>query len=182
MVKQKAQLMIDYYLDSQIAPVSQIDINHDMHQKLLKSAIRITQTLHGQNDLLIFDEARAHLFKELLPYWAGFKFSLTNTSDETLLPLTKQERQLRERLDEFLNAKPPSPNDFKLPPLSPRPNSTPLGYQTNRPLQSNHNNINIVFSLATGIKYKDDKHNLQSDKDSLENKKNSLINRVQVAK
>jgi hypothetical protein len=175
--------MIDYYLDSQIAPVTQIDINHDMHQKLLKSAIRITQTLHGQNDLLIFDEARAHLFKELLPYWAGYKFSLSNINDDTQLPLTKQERQLRERLDEFLNAKPPSPNDFKLPPLSPRPNSTPLGYQTNRPSEkSSHTNLNIVFSLATGIKYKDDKHNLQPDKDNLDNKKNSLINRVQVAK
>ncbi len=168
--------MIDYYLDSQIAPVTQIDINHDMHQKLLKAAIRITQTLHGQNDLLIFDEARAHLFKELLPYWAGFKFTLNNTSDENLLPQTKQQRLLRDRLEEFLNAKPPSPNDFKLPPLSARPNSTPMGHHANRGIPNNfHNNhqtLNIVFSLATGIKYKDDK-NTAADKEM--DKKNSLI-------
>jgi len=59
---------------------------------------------------------------------------------------------LKERLDEFLNLRNSSPNDFKLPPLSPRLKvSSP---NTNRKKSSQtDSSLNIVFSISTGLKY-----------------------------
>ena len=45
----------------------------ETQQKLLKAAVRIAQGNQSSNDIVVFDEARSILFKELLPYWSGFK-------------------------------------------------------------------------------------------------------------
>lgn len=170
MLKQKALIVIEVYLDSSVPPSVQIDVNHEFQQKLLKSAFRISQGSYSPHDLAIFDDTRANLFKDLLPYWAGFKFAFKNTSE---VPLTKQEKYLRERLEEFLNMKNPSPSDFKLPVLTPRSAaSTPTGSIKQQQQQQQHGHphtskshqetLNIVFSIATGIKYKDERNNINT--------------------
>ena len=83
---------------------------------------------------------------------AGFKLAEKN-ANETPTKLSKQEKLLRERLDDFINMRNSSPNDFKLPPLSPRLRvSTPT---TNRKKSSQtiDSSLNIVFSITNGIKY-----------------------------
>jgi hypothetical protein len=144
-VKQKGQLILDWYLDSVIPPTIQIDINHDAHQKLIRSIGRILQNAHSTSDFQPFDDVRAQLVKEMLPYWAGFKHSYKPSSTR---PLTKLEKILKERLEDFFNAKNPAPDDFKLPAL----NQKRKEVNGNGPIQ-------IAFSLTTGIKYKDEKTN-----------------------
>lgn len=171
-MKQKAQMVIEVYLDSAVSPNTQIDVNHDMLNKIMRSALKVTQGSHVPSDLTVFEEAKISLFKELLPYWgiyliaivmifkmfnsfylnnkAGFKSSPKYKNEK---PTNKQDKQLRERLDEFLNLRNSSPSDFKLPPLSPRLRvSTPT---TNRKKSSQavDSSLNIVFSISNGIKY-----------------------------
>lgn len=172
MLKQKAQVIIDLYLDSQIPPTTQLDINHETQQKLLKSATKITQGTFTPAELAVFDEVRAQLFKDLLPYYAGFKSNVK----EDIVVISKQDKVLKERLEELLNMKNPSPNDFKLPPLSPQPfmpspnsmflmnNSRHGTIALEKPPQSS---MNIVFSISTGIKYRDDKNALNTGRNSL---------------
>ncbi len=169
-LKQKSEIVIEMYLDSSIAPAIQIDVNHETQQKLLKSATRIAQGSHTNNDLIVFDETRAQLSKELAPYWAGYKFS--NKDKFTHVPMTKLEKQLKERLDEFLHLKNPSPSDFKLPSLSSRSQSILSNYngshkpqtqQQDKPHtttlpQQTPGSINIVFSISAGLKYKDERN------------------------
>jgi hypothetical protein len=74
LLKQKTQCIIDIYLDSPLAPATQLDINHDMTQRLLKVAWRIVQGPYSPSDFSVFDDVRNNFFKELLPYWCGYKF------------------------------------------------------------------------------------------------------------
>lgn len=165
-LKLKAQIVIDVYLDSQIPPSTQLDINHETQQKIFKSAVKITQGNITSAELSVFEETRNLLLKDLLPYWAGYKSVLTN--EETEMPLSKQEKILKERLDEFLRMKNPSPNDFKLPPLSPTPFASSPSNLLNKHQSSYANqSINIVFSIATGIKYKDEKTGLNAGRSSI---------------
>jgi hypothetical protein len=68
-LKQKAKVVIGMYLDSVIPPKSQINVNHDMSNKLLKAAHNITQGSYSKFDLAVFEEAKCLLLKELLPFW-----------------------------------------------------------------------------------------------------------------
>jgi hypothetical protein len=173
--------MIEVYLDSSIPPSIQIDISHELHQKLYKAASKISQGSHSLHEMGVFEEAKSHFFKELVPYWAGYKFKAKEAAKNGTVPMTKEEKILRARLEEFLIWKNPSPNMFKLPLLSPRSKSvTPilsnqkqnqhqqilaqqtLITQTNQTHNHHHphhhqTNMNIVFSIATGIKFKDDR-------------------------
>lgn len=153
-LKQKAQIMIEIYLESQIPPSIQIDTSQEINQKLLKAAGKIAQGNFSSADIAVFDEVRSSFFKDLLPYWAGFK----GISKKYLqFGETKQEKILKERLDEFLNVKNPSPSDFKLPPLSPHPMILTPNITNCRQNTGTTQNMNITFSIATGIKYKDEK-------------------------
>lgn len=168
MLKQKARTLIDVYLDSSVPPAVQIDIPNDLHQKLYKSSQKILQGTYHQNDLNIFDDSKSHFFKELAPYWTGYKFRIKEAGG-ALSFMTKQDRMLRERLDEFITMKSTSPNDFRLPQLSARSKSaTPTLKPADKPEAKKQHiahhhppaepvSLNIVFSLATGIKIKDDK-------------------------
>lgn len=172
-MKQKAVIVIECYLDSSIEPHTQIDVNHETQQKLLKAAGRLAQGNQASNDITVFDEARSILFKELLPYWAGYKVVLKQS---TATPMTKQEKILRERLNDFLNTKTPSPN-FKLPRLSPRPVSVSpsvskaLQVQSQQNAQKHQETLNIMFSLSTGIRFKDERNNMNTagSKDNVPN-------------
>jgi hypothetical protein len=64
-LKQKAQVVVEMYLDSIIPPKLQIDIDQDMLYKLLRAANNI------KSNLAIFNEAMTILFKKLLPYWGN---------------------------------------------------------------------------------------------------------------
>ena len=145
-MKLKCQVMLDLYLDSQLPPAIQIDINHDIHQKLIKSLAKVMQNSHNSSDMVAFDDAKAALFKDLLPYWSGFKHSYKPSGEK---PLTKSDKIIKERLDEFMVIQDNPQVDFKLPPISAK-------YKDPHNTASNVN-LHITFSLTTGIKFKDDK-------------------------
>ena len=135
-----------------------------MHQKLYKTSQKILLGNYNLSDLGVFDESKAHFLKELVPYWAGYKVRVKEMG--SLGSMTKQDKMLRERLEEFITMKNQSPNDFRLPPLSPRSKSaTPtkphasqsLAPPTRQHEKDNNTSMNIVFSIATGIRLKDDK-------------------------
>jgi hypothetical protein len=161
-IKQKAQVMLDIYLDSNILPSNQIDVPSETHQKLLKAAVRISQGQFTNSEVHPFEETKVTLVKELLEYWAGYKLTINAKSEA---PITKQQKLFKQRLDEFLKAKNPSPNTFKLPLLDSRflQQSSPINNNNNRlgsaqqHQQKAHHpaSLNIVFSIATGIKFKD---------------------------
>lgn len=158
-MKQKAQMINDCYLESQIKPETQIDVSHDVQQKLSKAANRIISGTFTPQDVTLFDEIRAQLVKDLLPYWAGFSNYIKNNQNET--PLSKRQKKLKERLEEFLSLKNMSPDDFKLPVITPLTNSpkrTPNPMLNSSAHFKSQNRLsNIVFSIATGIKYKDER-------------------------
>lgn len=148
------------YLDSAIHPTVQLDCSNEIAAKLTKAYGRIVNGNHTPSDLTGFDEARVQLVKELLPYWAGYKHYAKNAENEP--PLSKQQKKLKERLEEFLSVKNSCPDDFKLPVLSPRESSK--NRDRSQILSSSQNRLekpsrlsNIVFSIATGIRYKDEK-------------------------
>ena len=68
-------------------------------------------------------------------------------------PGIKQDKKLRERLEDFLNARNSSPSDFKLPPLSPRLRVSSPSSHRKKSSQSLESSLNIVFSISTGLKY-----------------------------
>lgn len=159
MLKQKAQIVIDLFLEAQTnTGGGQLDVTHDLQQKLFRAATKIVQGTHAHNDLQIFDDTRVQFLKDLTPYWAGFKYNLSkNAADgaaaggmDSAYPLTKAEKLIRERLEEFMQMKNPSVSDFKLPSLnSPLPTGSPT------PGPGKKQNLNICFSIASGIKYRD---------------------------
>ena len=64
--------------------VTQIDISSEMHQKTMKAA----QRYMGGKEVIpsLFDEAQFYVFKELLPYWAGFRKSQSIPEDPKKRP------------------------------------------------------------------------------------------------
>ncbi|XP_060552397.1 LOW QUALITY PROTEIN: uncharacterized protein LOC132713733, partial [Ruditapes philippinarum] len=70
LLRRKVQSLMDCFLESFTTPTLQIDINGELQQKTVRSAQRY---LSGKEVFSnIFDEAQLSVFKELLPYWAGF--------------------------------------------------------------------------------------------------------------
>lgn len=62
----------------------QIDIGTDLHQKTLRAAQRYLSSKENVSN--IFDEAQLSVFKELLPYWAGFRKSYSPPDDPNKKP------------------------------------------------------------------------------------------------
>ncbi len=145
-MKLKCQCILDLYLDSQLTPSIQVDINNETYQKLIKTLAKVMQGTQNSADMSAFDDAKALLIKDLLPYWSGFKHSYKPSSDK---PLTKTDKMLKERLDEFMSISDTPFVDFKLPPISAKYRD-PVHTASNATLH-------ISFSLATGIKFKDEK-------------------------
>lgn len=114
LLRKKVQSIIDCFLESVTTPALQIDISPLAHEKTLRAAQRY---LAGKDVLPnIFDESQLMVFKELLPYWAGFKRSFQPPEDETKRPVTKYQKMLKKRLDTIENYEIP-PSDFSLPPV-----------------------------------------------------------------
>ena len=59
-------------------------MNNDIHQKTVRAAQRYVQGKDVFSN--IFDEAQFSVFKELLPYWAGFKKTYSPPEDTTKRP------------------------------------------------------------------------------------------------
>ncbi len=177
-LRQKATMIYENYLDSQIHPLNQLDISNDTHSKLVKAVNRIISGTNTTLDITLFDEVRVQLVKDLLPYWAGYMNYIKSNQNEP--PLSKRQKMLKERLEEFLSLKNTSPDDFKLPLIIPRSPQSPSKKSRENPLLSSSNNFrnqqnrlsNIVFSIATGIKYKDEKAMQREDTHFLSEKSN----------
>ena len=160
-LKQKATMIYENYLDSQINPGTQIDISNEVQQRLIKAVNRVMQNAHAPSDIAMFDEVRTLLLKELLPYWAGYSNYSRNSSNES--PLSKQQKKLKERLEEFLSMKNLSPDDFKLPIISPRFTPKKASITNSSSKFAGNHLTNIVFSIATGIKFKDERTMLREE-------------------
>lgn len=76
---------------------------------------------------------------------------MPKTSNES--PKTKEDKKLRERLEDFLNMRNSSPSDFKLPPLSPRLRASSPTIHRKKSSQQLESSLNIVFSITNGLKY-----------------------------
>lgn len=62
----------------------QIDVPNDIQQKTLRA---VQKYLAGKDsNATIFDEAQYCVFKELLPYWAGFMRNYKEPPDKTKVP------------------------------------------------------------------------------------------------
>ncbi|XP_074646346.1 uncharacterized protein LOC141902488 [Tubulanus polymorphus] len=133
LMRKKVQAISDTFLDSAYPPPLQIDVPPDLHQKMVKTAQRYAQGKEITPNL--FDEAQYLVFKELLPYWAGFKKQYTPPEDPNKRPLTKRQKLLRKRLEMFETMPAPT-HDFKLPKLP----DAPVGSMT--------------FSLTEGVKWR----------------------------
>ncbi|XP_070180134.1 regulator of G-protein signaling 22-like isoform X6 [Littorina saxatilis] len=112
MMKRKVQSIVDCFLDSVYSPTLQIDISSEMHIKMMKASQRYL----GGKEVLpsLFDEAQYYVFKELLPYWAGFRKSQQHPESPKKRPVTKYEKMLKKRLENIENYTIPS-KDFHLP-------------------------------------------------------------------
>lgn len=113
-----------------------------------KSFCLIGVNIFGKKNLNVFTKNLFFIFFCL----AGFKLSLKNVP-ETPTKFNKQEKQLRERLDDFINMRNSSPSDFKLPPLSPRLRVPTPNTNRKKSSQTIDSSLNIVFSITNGIKY-----------------------------
>ncbi|KAL8559659.1 hypothetical protein ACOMHN_008370 [Nucella lapillus] len=112
MMKRKVQSTVDCFLGSVYFPSLQIDISSEIHTKMMKAGQRY---LTGKEVVpSLFDEAQYYVFKELLPYWAGFRKSQHYPNDLKKRPVTKQEKLLQKRLDTMENYQIPS-KDIHLP-------------------------------------------------------------------
>ncbi|CAH1792455.1 unnamed protein product [Owenia fusiformis] len=135
LLQRKVQSMLDTYLDASTQPSLQIDISSDIHQKTIRSCQRY---LAGKDmSPGIFDEAQYLVFKELLPYWAGFSKSYKPPVDNAR-PMTKHEKDLKKRYELFESWEPPKKADFQLPTLPQRGAV-----------------CSVTFTMAKGIEYKE---------------------------
>ncbi|KAK7488392.1 hypothetical protein BaRGS_00020366 [Batillaria attramentaria] len=133
MLKRKVQSIVDCFLDSVYSPTLQVDIISEIHQKAMKAAQRY---LGGKEPIpSLFDEAQFYVFKELLPYWAGFRKSRHSSEDPKKRPVTKYQKMLRKRMENIENYKMPS-TEFILP-------SIPEGAAPS-----------YTISLSEGVKYR----------------------------
>ncbi|KAL8598265.1 hypothetical protein ACOMHN_035215 [Nucella lapillus] len=112
MLKRKVQSVVDCFLDSVYSPSLQIDITSEMHVKTMKTA----QRYQGGKDVMpsLFDEAQFYVFKELLPYWAGFRKFQGTPDQPKKRPVNKYQKMLKKRLENIENYEIPS-KDFHLP-------------------------------------------------------------------
>lgn len=132
LVRRKVLAIVDCFLESPISPACQIDISQDLCAKMTKAALRYgqgkdqaaallgaavgaAQPGQGHSPMALFDEAHVAVFKELLPYWAGFckQYKPSENAEET--PMTKHQKELRRRYEDFVNAQAPAEQRLTLP-------------------------------------------------------------------
>ncbi|XP_061163908.1 regulator of G-protein signaling 22-like isoform X6 [Saccostrea echinata] len=133
LLRKKVQSIMECFLDSVTSPTLQIDISPQLQEKTIKAAQRY---LAGKDVVpSLFDEAQFAVFKELLPYWAGFKRGFQPPDDPAKRPVTKYQKMLKKRLDGIENYEIPK-EDFSFPPI---PDGSIAAY---------------TFSLSDGVRWR----------------------------
>ncbi|KAL5009301.1 hypothetical protein ScPMuIL_014882 [Solemya velum] len=139
LLRHKVQSIVDCFLESVTGPVVQVDLPAELQQRTLRQAQRYLHMAGRDASSNIFDEAQLTVFKELLPYWAGFKKAYAPPDDPTKTPVTKYQKMLKKRLDTINNYKMP-PRVFSLPAI---PEGGVAAY---------------TFTLSEGVKWREVHH------------------------
>ncbi|XP_069117342.1 regulator of G-protein signaling 22-like isoform X3 [Argopecten irradians] len=133
-LRKKVQSIMECFLDAITSPALQIDVTQATQDKAIRAAQRYLQ---GKDVMAsIFDEPQLMVFKELLPYWAGFRRTFQPPDDPTKRPVTKHEKMLKKRLEAIENYEIPS-NEFHLPSI---PEGSIAAY---------------TFSLSDGVRWRE---------------------------
>ncbi|CAH3180537.1 unnamed protein product [Porites lobata] len=144
-LNRKVEAIIECFLDSATPPWLQIDIGPELASRIIHKAQVFSsgkKIPREQKEPGLFDEAQSILFKEMLPYWAGFCKQYTQPEDvnKVKLPPTKQEKLLQKRYAEFLKY-PAVTKTIILPNVPP---------STHGQLKSE-----LSFSVSDGMKWKE---------------------------
>ncbi|XP_056020781.1 uncharacterized protein LOC125650178 isoform X17 [Ostrea edulis] len=133
LLRKKVQSIMECFLDSVTSPTLQIDISPQLQEKSIKGA----QKYLGGKDIVpsLFDEAQFAVFKELLPYWAGFKRGFQPPEDPAKRPVTKYQKMLKKRLENIENYEIPK-EEFAFPAI---PDGSIAAY---------------TFSLSDGVRWR----------------------------
>ncbi|KAI0239141.1 hypothetical protein LSAT2_010110 [Lamellibrachia satsuma] len=145
MLKRKVRSLLDSYLDCTPPPTLQVDMTTELQQKSVRAAQKF---LAGKEMGPLFDESQLHVFKELLPYWAGFIREYEEPEDPTLIPLTKKQLERLRRLQLFDVWKPPSAKLFSLPSLPKGATVTSLSFSLTEGIQ--WQNLPLESSVCVG--------------------------------
>nr|XP_011425853.2 regulator of G-protein signaling 22 isoform X2 [Crassostrea gigas] len=133
LLRKKVQSIMECFLDSVTSPTLQVDITPQLQEKSIKAAQRY---LAGKDVVAnLFDEAQLAVFKELLPYWAGFRRGFQPPEDPAKRPVTKYQKMLKKRLDNIENYEIPK-EDFTFPSI---PDGSIAAY---------------TFSLSDGVRWR----------------------------
>jgi len=146
-LNRKVEAIIECFLDSATPPWLQIDIGPELASRIIHKAQVFSsgkKIPREQKDPGLFEEAQSILFKEMLPYWAGFCKQYTQPADEgkVKLPPTKQEKLLQKRYAEFLKY-PAVTKAITLPLLLPSAHG--------------QSKSELTFSVSDGMKWKESK-------------------------
>lgn len=146
-LNRKVEAIIECFLDSATPPWLQIDIGPELASRIIHKAQVFSsgkKIPREQKEPGLFDEAQSILFKEMLPYWAGFCKQYTPPEDgaNVKLPPTKQEKLLQKRYAEFLKY-PAVTKTITLPLLVPSVHG--------------QSKSELSFSVSDGMKWKETK-------------------------
>jgi len=146
-LNRKVEAIIECFLDSATPPWLQIDIGPELASRIIHKAQVFSsgkKIPREQKEPGLFDEAQSILFKEMLPYWAGFCKQYTQPEDEgkVKLPPTKQEKLLQKRYAEFLKY-PAVTKTIVLPQV--------------HPPSHGQSKSELTFSVSDGMKWKETK-------------------------
>ncbi|XP_067943114.1 regulator of G-protein signaling 22-like [Watersipora subatra] len=151
LVKKKCQAIVDCFLESSIQPSCQIDISAEMCSRMVKNAVKVMQGKETMANL--FDEAQFIVFKEILPYWAGFMKTYKPPEDPTKKTLSKRQKVVQKRYEEFVNATPPTEDRLSLPVIKHAAvHTTKIS--------------SLTYSITDGLKVKDESEDAKSDDDA----------------
>jgi len=146
-LNRKVEAISECFLDSATPPALQIDIGPELASRIIHKAQVFSsgkKIPREQKDPGLFDEAQSLLFKEMLPYWAGFCKQYTEPADEgkVKFPPTKQEKLLQKRYAEFLKY-PAVTKAITLPLMLPSTHG--------------QSKSELTFSVSDGMKWKESK-------------------------
>ncbi|XP_015760136.1 PREDICTED: regulator of G-protein signaling 22-like [Acropora digitifera] len=92
-LNRKVEAIIECFLDSATPPWLQIDIGPELASRIIHKSQAFStgkKVPREQKEPTLFDEAQSILFKELLPYWAGFSKQYTQPEDESKVKLPRK--------------------------------------------------------------------------------------------
>lgn len=99
--RRRLEVILENYLQSESTPQVKVDLSQDVCQRTVKMVQQCLST--NEYDQTVFDEALAHIFKELLPYWTGFRKSFRSQNHSTQIKSPKPEKQPKIHDDSLKN-------------------------------------------------------------------------------